>query len=380
MNDKAEEPSLILNKSHRYKTRSDLQNIIDDLIAVSSQSLNQKNFVKDFIVAQFDRECIINASGILKNKLIPLDDPEINRFFQTSIIMYMSILSHEHGFDKINIIDAFNKCWDICSSYYDYFNVGQKFPIKFLYNYLSKYGEVKNKYLILNSPIIIDRIIQPNTDYQKKYNDLYEKIKSLITMPEPTFLYNKLNCYEKMLCSLQNVIQSSKGTEFVYTRGRGNRLIYKRIEEMILISEKCFRIMMAYLSDEVKILYSLIDKLKLDNKYTVKMIVRSDDSYSNQNAAAIMDLKNMIIKKAKDDENKDDMLERLKVKYFKADPNLYHRLHAKLLICDEKSVLAGSANLIPTSLESNIEVGFFSEDHNLVHEGIDFFEDVWNQC
>jgi len=370
---------LILRNMTRFDDESKTQSIIDSNIHKSTLQVNKKKIFKQILDRQFEEEIIIDQTKIYKNNTIPIEDPEINRFYQTAILSYLSLVSHKFGQNIIKIDVLLSAIWKICTSYFEDFESNDR--IYDLTSFLKKYGDIQNGSLLLSRPIVINIIDNPQTEYLKKISEMYEQISLAIDLPEPLFLYEKIQKLEDTMYAIQNQINSTKGTELVYTRGRKNRLIYNRIEEMILLSDNCFRIMMAYMSDEVKILYGLIEKLKADDKYNFKLLVRRDDRGSdNQNAGAIMDLKQMIIKMALDEQNRDDMLSRFQVKYFRANPSLYYKLHAKLLINDDKSVLAGSANLIPTSLESNIEVGFYSEDSNLVLESVEFFEDVWNQC
>jgi len=367
--------NLILRNRIRFDEESKTQSIVDKNIYSSNLEVNQKRIFRQILDQQFNEEIIIDLTQLYKNKSIPIEDPEINRFYQTAVLSYLSLVSHKFGHNRIHINNLISTTWEICGSHYDYFKSND--PVHDLNIFLNKYGDIQNEFLLLSHPIVINIFEKPKTKYRKKISKIYEQISLAIDLPEPLFLYDKMQKYEDTLYALQKKINLTRGTELVYTRGRKNRLIYKRIEEMILFSDDCFRIMMAYMSDELKILYGLIEKLKANDSYNIKLMVRGDE---NQNARAIMDLRQMVTKISLDDQNRDEMLRRFQVKYFQANPSLYYKLHAKLLICDDKSVLAGSANLIPTSLESNIEVGFYSEDSSLVHESVDFFEDVWNQC
>lgn len=54
------------------------------------------------------------------------------------------------------------------------------------------------------------------------------------------------------------------------------------------------------------------------------------------------------------------------------------KVHAKLLISDEKIALISSANLSSTGLYHNFECGVLTDEPSVIAEALSFFEEVWN--
>ncbi|NOZ58479.1 MAG: hypothetical protein GXO66_02720 [Euryarchaeota archaeon] len=57
---------------------------------------------------------------------------------------------------------------------------------------------------------------------------------------------------------------------------------------------------------------------------------------------------------------------------------LNENLHSKLVIVDEKKVIASSANLTQTGFWENYEAGIWIEDEEVARQAMEYFEKVWN--
>jgi len=360
------------------------QALVDYVNSLSIHTIDRKNLLYDFFKELFQQERIVRASDIIKSNLIPIESPDMNRALQISILSALDMLSNKLGMEKIPVEKLLDVSWKACGEIYPYFTKTRKIDPKEIKEYLSDFGiRIPGNSIILEKPVFLLFISSNRTKFLRKATELREQTKSLLTQdPQPVFFQKRVEKLEKLVCKLQKYLITSGGTEFVYTRGRKERLIYDKIENMVLQCEQCFRIMMAYMSEETKILYGLVEKLKQLEGFRVRMLLRFEEPVErNQpNMAAVKDLKEAIIRKGQSEKQRDSMLRRLQIKFFRADPSKFHRLHAKMFISDENSIMAASANLIPTSLESNVEAGFYSEDPYLVKDGINFFEKVWEQC
>ncbi len=58
----------------------------------------------------------------------------------------------------------------------------------------------------------------------------------------------------------------------------------------------------------------------------------------------------------------------------------YEKLHAKMIVVDDKEVYIGSANMIPTSVHENPEVGICTIEKSTVSEAMLYFEDKWEEA
>ncbi len=58
----------------------------------------------------------------------------------------------------------------------------------------------------------------------------------------------------------------------------------------------------------------------------------------------------------------------------------YEKLHAKIIVIDDKEVYIDSANMIPTSVRENSEVGICTIEKSTVSEAMLYFEDKWEEA
>lgn len=376
---------LLLDASFRALSDSELKRKLATYVeSFSTLDVDRKNSFYNFFKDLLRKERTVKVSDIIKSSMIPIEKPDMNRALQVALLSTLEVFSNKLGIEKIFLQELLEVSLEACKKVSSSFEKTRRIDVKALAKYLADFGDiVSNKSITLERPIFLLFDSKSETDFKRSALKIREQVEaSLAENQPPSFFHRKIGQLEQLVCRLQKYLVTSGGTEFVYTRGRRERLIYEKIEDMVLQCEQCFRIMMAYMSDETKILYGLVEKLKQLEAFQARMLLRFEDiTESNQpNMAAVNDLREAIIRKAESKQQRDSMLRRLQVKYFRGDPSVFHRLHAKLFISDEASILAGSANLIPTSLESNVEAGFYSENPYLVKDGINFFEKVWGQC
>jgi len=58
----------------------------------------------------------------------------------------------------------------------------------------------------------------------------------------------------------------------------------------------------------------------------------------------------------------------------------FEKLHAKMIVVDDKEVYIGSANMIHTSVRENPEVGICTIEKSTVNEAMLYFEDKWEEA
>lgn len=58
----------------------------------------------------------------------------------------------------------------------------------------------------------------------------------------------------------------------------------------------------------------------------------------------------------------------------------YEKLHAKMIVVDDKEVYIGSANMIPSSVHENPEVGICTTEKGVVSEAMLYFEARWEEA
>ena len=140
--------------------------------------------------------------------------------------------------------------------------------------------------------------------------------------------------------------------EFVYDRDISPRLVQmlERAEKLILIASPWV--------GAIKEIIETLEEVRTDQNVHVKIIVRppeSDDDYSHR-----------------------ETLRELGRRGFHVE--MEERLHAKMIVVDDKELYIGSANLTPRSMDKNLEVGICTTNPEVVSKAAMYFEQVFQEA